>query len=262
MPVRSARDAYDQYAEVYDECNARNDYEMWLGDLLLPELEARGLQKGWALDLGCGTGRAFGPLLARGWRIVGCDVSAGMLAEARRKFGSQVSLLSADARSVPAICPSPGLPTEEAFDLVLLLNDVLNYMTEDGDLEKVFVGVKRNLKQDQGLAIFDVNTLALFRADFSVGVVEEMSSSGWEWRGLTDTSKVGPIYEAQLSGQGVEPQRHRQRYWTPGQIEAALEAAGLRCLAALGQREVGGRVALSDAPDEELDAKVIYVASR
>lgn len=42
----SARSAYDQYAAVYDECNAENDYEMWVGGLLLPELEARGLRKG------------------------------------------------------------------------------------------------------------------------------------------------------------------------------------------------------------------------
>ncbi|HYG96722.1 MAG TPA: methyltransferase domain-containing protein, partial [Solirubrobacterales bacterium] len=86
----SARIAYDRYAPIYDEWNAQNDYEMWLGETLLPEMEKHGLRKGWALDVGCGTGRAFDTLLSRGWQVVGSDVSGGMLAEAERNFGSRV----------------------------------------------------------------------------------------------------------------------------------------------------------------------------
>ena len=35
-----ARRAYETLAPAYDEFTRTNDYEMWLGDLLLPELEA------------------------------------------------------------------------------------------------------------------------------------------------------------------------------------------------------------------------------
>lgn len=257
--LETARIAYDQLASVYDAWNAENDYEMWLGEVLLPELERLGLQKGWALDVGCGTGRAFEPLLSRGWGVVGCDVSAGMLAEAGRKFGSRVQLLDVDARQLPPICPAPGLPEEEAFQLILLLNDVINYLTEEDDLEQIFAGFKRNLSRDQGRVIFDANTLALFRADYALGVSEEMS--GYHWRGLTKEIEPGAIYEGQFTGQGIEAHTHRQRHWTIDQVQAALQAAGLRCLAALGQREEGGRVLLSDPPDEERDAKVVYIAS-
>jgi SAM-dependent methyltransferase len=257
----SATDAYDRLAAVYDDCNASNDYEMWLGEALLPELERHGLQLGWALDVGCGTGRAFDPLLARGWHVLGCDVSSQMLAEAGRKFGPRVPLLHLDARDLPAICPAPGLPTGEAFTLVLLLNDVLNYLTEDGDLDQAFAGVKGNLSRPDGLVAFDVNTLSLFRDEFVVGVVEEMGSGGWEWRGLTERAEAGAIYEARLSGRGLKPNVHRQRHWTSDEIRSALEAAGLHSVASLGQREEGGQVVLSDPPDEERDAKVIYVAS-
>jgi SAM-dependent methyltransferase len=258
--VESARAAYDRLATIYDECNAQNDYEMWLGEALLPELEMRGLRKDWVLDAGCGTGRAFNPLLSRGWRIVGCDVSAGMLEEARRKFGSRVDLLNVDARAIPPICPAPGLPTEQAFQLVLLLNDVLNYMTEDDDLDKAFAGVRRNLSRDHGLVLFDVNTLSLYRAGFTTGVSQEMSARGLEWRGLTERVEPGAVYEAQVSGPGVDSHFHRQRHWTIEQVERALEAAGLSCLAVLGQREEDGKVLLTNPPDEERDYKIIFIA--
>lgn len=251
----SAKEAYDRYAAVYDECNAQNDYEMWLGEALLPELERHGLRKGRVLDVGCGTGRAFDPLMDRGWEVVGCDVSGGMLEEARRKFGSRVRLFEADARGLPAIDGG------ETFDLVLLLNDVVNYLTDEGDLEKVFAGVGSNLRGDRGLALFDVNTVALFRNDFASGVTEEIAERGWEWRGMASEAKPGLVYEAELSGRGVEPHVHRQRHWTQAQIGAALELAGLRPLAVLGQREEATRVRLSDAVDEERDAKIVYIAA-
>jgi SAM-dependent methyltransferase len=256
-PAESAQEAYDRYAAVYDEANAQNDYEMWLGEALLPELEKHGLRKDWALDVGCGTGRAFEPLLARGWQVVGCDVSSGMLAEARRKFGARVHLFEADARSLPPVSPGGELGGE-GFALILLLNDVVNYMTEEGDLEKVFAGIGQNLSRRGGLVVFDANTLGLFRADFSSGTMKER---GLEWSGLTEEAKPGTVFEARLSGRGVEPHVHRQRHWTAEQVKGALEAAGLRCVAALGQREEGGGVVLSQPPDEEGDAKVVYVAA-
>jgi SAM-dependent methyltransferase len=249
--MESARDANDRFAPIYDAWNAQNNYEMWLGELLLPELEKRGLRRGWALDVGCATGRAFNPLLDRGWQLVGCDVSPGMLAEARRKFGSRVQLLGVDARGLPAIRP---------FQLVLLLNDVSNYLTEDGDLEKVFASARRNLSHDRGLLVFDANTLALFRKDYASAVIV-VSKEGWEWHGLSDEIEPEGIYEGRFSGPDLETHLHRQRHWSTAQVTKALEASGLRCLAALGQREEGSRILLSDSADEERDAKVVYIAT-
>lgn len=254
----SARDAYDSFAAVYDEHTSENDYELWLGETILPELEGIGLEKGWVLDVGCGTGRAFEPLLDRGWRVAGCDVSTGMLAEAREKFGSRVELFEADACGLPRVGPEQGHPSGADFDLVLMLNDVLNYVTEEDDLRAVFAGIEPNLGP-RGLLAFDVNTVSLFRRDFARDAVKDRE---WEWRGLS--TEFGPdlVYESQLSGRGVEPRVHRQRHWPPERIERALEAAGLRRRAAFGQREEVDRILLSEPPDEERDVKVVYVASR
>lgn len=256
--AESAKDAYDSFAAVYDECTAENDYELWLGKTLIPELEGLGLRKGWALDVGCGTGRAFEPLLERGWRVIGCDVSPAMLEQARSKFAGRVDLFEADARSLPEVGPEHGLPPGGSFDLIVMLNDVLNYVTEEDDLRSVFAGIARNLNRSRGLLAFDVNTLSLFRHDYAPGAVKER---GWEWHGLSERFEPGLIYESRLSGPGVKPHVHRQRHWTAERIHAALAAAGLRCRAALGQREEADRILLSSPPDEERDAKIVYVAS-
>jgi SAM-dependent methyltransferase len=255
----SAQEAYDRLAPVYDEFTSANNYELWLGEVLLPELEKHGLQEGWALDVGCGTGRAFDPLLDRGWEVVGCDASAGMLAQAGEKFGERVQLIHADARELGVIPHPDGETGGEGFQLVLLLNEVVNYLTEDGDLERAFTGIHRNLSRD-GLVVFDANTLLWFRESFASGKSEEMSARGWDWHGLSEDVERGAIYEASFSGQGVESNVHRQRHWTPDQVEEALRAVGLRPLATLGQREENWKVILESPIDEDRDSKVIHIA--
>lgn len=255
----SAQEAYDRLAPVYDEFTSANNYELWLGEVLLPELEKHGLQRGWALDVGCGTGRAFEPLLDRGWEVVGCDGSAGMLAQAGKKFGDRVRLIHADARELKAISRPDDETGGEGFQLVLLLNEVVNYLTEDGDLERAFAGIHRNLSPG-GLVVFDANTLLWFRESFASGRSEELSTRGWNWHGLSKTVELGATYEMCFSGHGVKPHVHRQRHWTSEQVEAALKTAGLRPLAALGQREENWEVVLEKTIDEDRDSKIIYVA--
>jgi SAM-dependent methyltransferase len=48
------------------------------------------------LDLGCGTGRLLVPFARRGYRVLGVDLSAEMLAVARMKAGAAVPLLRAN----------------------------------------------------------------------------------------------------------------------------------------------------------------------
>lgn len=257
-------EAYDRMAPIYDAFNAGNDYEHWLGEVLLPELEKRGLQKGAVLDIGCGTGRAFGPLLARGWHLVGCDVSIEMLDVAARGFPG-VRTFQADARSLPPR-PDARIQFRGLYDLALLLNDVVNYLTEDGDLERCFEGVARNLAP-HGLVCFDANTLGLFEGSWVANGDHQAAKSnapleerGWGWRGLTEEARPGGIFEAEVAGDGIEgPSIHRERHWTPTQIEEALASCGLRCLALLGQREAEGRILLEEPLDEGVHYKAIYI---
>jgi SAM-dependent methyltransferase len=248
-PDESARLAYEAFASIYDDFNHLNDYEMWLG-ALLPELEKHGLRKGRLLDIGCGTGRAFEPMLRRDWEILGCDLTPGMLAEARRKFGDAVPLRVADIRALPSF---------GEFELVWALNDVINYLVGDGDLERALAGMRANLASG-GLVLFDANTLSLFEASFASGDDEGMSVGEWRWVGQEGGVEAGGVFGAEVSGGDVEAHVHRERHWTEDQVRAAMASAGLEMLTALGQREVDARVLLEQPPDEQRHYKVIYIA--
>jgi SAM-dependent methyltransferase len=253
--IAPALEAYESFAAVYDDFNYRNDYETWIGAVLLPKLLGYGLQApGVALDIGCGTGRAFPPLLKRGWDICGCDISPAMVTIAREHFGNQVRLSVADMRR---------LPTLGSFDLVLAMNDAVNHLLTDRDLHQTMAGVAKNLSPS-GLLVFDCNTSALFRELFGAderGVVER-GGRHWIWRGMGESDQPPPTFRARISGDSIDPITITERHFSQREVEAAIEAAGLECRGVLGQREADGKVQLSEEPDDERDSKFIYVASR
>lgn len=248
-------EAYESFAAVYDDFNYRNDYETWIGAVLLPRLLDFGLEgPGLALDVGCGTGRAFPPLLKRGWEIHGCDVSPAMVRIAEGHFGDQVHLGVADMRR---------LPTLGSFDLVLVMNDAVNHLSTDRDLHLTMAGVARNLAP-AGLLVFDCNTRGLFADMFGASQTHVVERGGkhWTWRGMGESDRPPPVFRARISGDSIDPVTITERYFAQNEVEAAIEAAGLECRAVLGQQEADGEVVLSERPDEERDSKFIYVASR
>ncbi len=81
------RNGYDRNAEVYarlftGEVEADPDAMAWLGRFV----DAVGPRAGAVADLGCGPGHVTDLLCRHGVAAVGSDISAGLLAEARRRF--------------------------------------------------------------------------------------------------------------------------------------------------------------------------------
>lgn len=244
--------AYEAFASVYNQFNFANDYEKWLGCGLLPQLRKHGLREGGtALDVGCGTGRAFAPLLRRGWTIVGCDLSPAMLEIAAREVGSTaIDLRVADMRELPQLGD---------FDLVLSLNDSVNYLLGDDDLVLALAGMRSNLSDD-GLLIFDVNSRSTYTEGYSELREVEFEGCRWVWTGR---GEVAPsVFEAEIAGDRIEPVRQVERFRSEAEVVLAMEAAGLRTLAALGMREVEGEIVLSPSVNEERDYKLVFIGAR
>src|SRR5256885_12491864 len=112
--------------------------------------ERHGLAGRRLLDVGCGTGKSFLPMLERGYEVTACDISPEMVAEARRKAGGRAELHVADMRRLPVL---------GEFDLITCLDDAVNHLLGPDELADAFEGLRENLAPG-GLLVFDVNTLA------------------------------------------------------------------------------------------------------
>jgi len=252
MESDPALTAYEPFAAIYNDFNHGNDYEKWLGMVLLPELRRHGLPaRGKALDVGCGTGRAFGPLLRRGWEVEGCDLSPAMLAIAATEGKGEVRLSSADMRALPHI---------GNFDLVLSLNDSVNYLLGDSDLTLALSAMRRNLSED-GLVVFDVNSRSTYASGYFGNRRVEHEGSEWLWSGCGEVRPA--IFESEITGDRLpEPIRHLERFRSEGEVRKAMREAGLSVLAALGMREEGDKILLSDPLDERRDYKLVFVGAK
>jgi SAM-dependent methyltransferase len=244
--------AYEAFAAIYNDFNHLNDYEMWLGRTLLPELELHGLRRGRVLDVGCGTGRSFSPLLKRGWEVFGCDISPEMLTIATQEGEGRVPLICTDMRELSVL---------GAFDLIISLNDPINYLLEESDLARAFRAIAANLSP-HGLLLFDCTSKMTFETLFSGGVrTIQHQGSRWTWRGEGEIEPY--LYAHTIDGDDLaRPLELYERLRPEPEVRAALAAADLECLRVMGMDEVGGEVHLIEPPDEDHHMKLIYIAGR
>jgi SAM-dependent methyltransferase len=252
MTTTPALLAYERLAPVYDDFTDGYDHDAWV-DALERIARNHGANGPRALDVACGTGKSFTPLLERGWDVWACDLSPAMVQRARACEGVDPDrVLVADMRSLPQL---------GAFALVTCLDDAVNYLLSVEDLVAAFASVARLLAPD-GVYLFDANTLATYRAGFAAGATFERPLAAAVWRGET----TGPIEPGALCAAAIElgdeagtVSRHVQRHHPEPTIRRALSSAGLACRAVLGQ-STGG--VLHEDPDEDLHTKLVYVAAR
>jgi ubiquinone/menaquinone biosynthesis C-methylase UbiE len=256
MPGSTTREAYERLAPAYDILTADYHHDRWLAVL---EALARehGLSGHSLLDVACGTGKSFLPLLARGYRVVACDISPAMLARAAEK-APQARLVQADMRTLGRL---------GAFDLVTCLDDALNYLVDHAELEAALAGIRRNL-QPEGIAIWDLNTLAMYRSEFATDRMTDRDGHFLAWRGETAAEMpAGGPAQATVevftpAGDGLWHRRssvHRQRHWPRADVRTIARRAGLELLAVHGQHP--GAV-LDPTLDELVHSKAVYLACR
>jgi len=247
-----ALETYEQIAPYYDLFTAHHDYELWLGELLAA-LEGHGLRGRRLLDVGCGTGKSFLPLLERGWKVTACDLSASMAARAREKVSGRTPVYVVDMRKMPVF---------GEFDLVWALDDAVNYLDDLDDLRAALRGMRANLAPG-GLLLFDVNVLGAYRTFYVDTEVQEHDDLRLRWVGLAaPDAPPGGIFEARFeverrdSGEPVSSEVHRHRHFPVADVRAAMAAAGVELLGAFGQGYDG---VLRQPLDEDEHVKAVFI---
>src|SRR3954447_18399307 len=254
--LTSAADTYEALAPFYDELTREHDYEGWTWHLEQQALRF-GVRGRRLLDAACGTGKSFMPFRERGYSVTGCDIAPEMLAVAGAK-APDAELFAADIRALEAIGD---------FDLITCLDDAVNYLTGDGDLDRAFASLGRNLAP-HGVLVFDLNTVSAYRTAWAGDATLESPGLFLAWRGQCDET-VAPGALAELiveafseTDPGVYERvtsRHLQRHHPRPEVERALARAGLCAAGVFGQLPDGS---LDTLADEDRHHKLVYFAQR
>ncbi|HWT91611.1 MAG TPA: class I SAM-dependent methyltransferase [Solirubrobacteraceae bacterium] len=253
-------DPYGAIASAYGSLTADYDYDRWLAVIEANAREA-GMGGSRLLDVACGSGSSFLPLLDR-FDVTACDLSEAMLDEARLRVGDDVRLFRQDMRALPVI---------GEFDLVLCLDDALNHLLSPAELQSAFAGIARNLAPT-GVAVFDLNTLLMFRTthstdtSFIVGGAPGRELVLWRGDGPADL-EPGGLTGVRIDVLAPEDGKHYrrqqativERHHPLAQVRAALDSVGMRVFRCLGQST---GVQMSPTADELLHTKALFVVHR
>ncbi|MFQ3630790.1 class I SAM-dependent methyltransferase [Roseiflexus sp.] len=266
---------YQAYAPIYDY-TGQERFGAYMARLTLGWLHTRGITPHRVLDLACGTGGAALIYASAGIETIGLDRSPAMLQIARDRACAaelDVTLIEADMRNLDRLGALIALPDEhgnsesgrhilsDCFDLVTCFGDALNYLTDDGDLQRVFASIRRVLAP-AGYVIFDVNT--------------ETAFARWDERDLVVFECDDCLVYNRLSynpatrfGQGRivwftrgdegrwrrGEETHVERAWSDADIPQALAACGLALVERL---TVEGHSVADGAP---LPERLVYIAA-
>jgi SAM-dependent methyltransferase len=261
---------YDAYAPIYDAIG-QGHFSARMAAWTLRWLDRRGARPTRMIDLACGAGEAALVFAAAGCAVVGVDRSAPMLEIARGKTrgaGYEMTLVEDDIRML--LTKDQRRKTKDqrhqdimisSFDLVTCFYDSLNYLIEDGDLDRVFAGVAETLRPG-GYLVFDLNTAAEYVTWDVRDVVTYDGRDCLVYNRLSydpaarlATGRiVWFVREVERWWRGEET--HVERAWSDDEVCAALAGAQL---ALIERSDVAGAEVAAGAPDV---ARVIYVAWR
>lgn len=238
-------EGYDVIARVYDKLNAEIDYGAW-ADFVEGAFKRFLTEKpSLVLDLACGTGSMTTELATRGYDMIGVDGSEQMLSVATER--AYVNLGEEDEYRLPILYLLQDMRSFELYGTVgavVCCLDSINYLTEDGDLEKCFSTVHNYLDPD-GVFLFDVNTPHKFKniyGDNAYILEDEVEGEGvfCGWQNSFDPeSRICEfsltLFSEDEDGRYIrEEETQRERMYDMEELKKALRSCGFEWLGAFG----------------------------
>lgn len=240
MPVFGA------YSQYYDLLYRDKDYAAevtYISGLI--ERERAGSRT--VLDLGCGTGRHDFLLAERGYQVTGVDISTEMLdvaqAERARRLAAEPSqqlprFVQGDVRSVRLSTGSSSEQVTERFDVVVSLFHVMSYQVTNEDLLAGLRTLREHAKPD-ALIVFDAWYGPAVLSERPAVRLKRLKGEGLEVtrlaepvlhpnQNLVDVNYQIFVHDQQAQRTEELRETHRMRYLFVPEVQAALEAVGLR----------------------------------
>lgn len=159
---------------VYDLLMEDAPYDSWHA-FTIYALKKYGTKTDKVIDLGCGTGQITCLLAKSGYDMVGVDLAADMLSHAAQRATSKqlkIQWLEQDLRELDGLTQ---------FDVAVSYCDVINYITTEEELSRVFTNVEKLLNPN-GLFLFDVHAIGYVESELKDQVFSEMyDDMGYVW---------------------------------------------------------------------------------
>lgn len=196
---------------------------------VLNEGAEEGSGRPFVVDLGCGTGKLTEILAARGYDMLGIDLSGDMLSIAmERKIasGSDIIYSQQDMRDFELYGPA---------DAMVSVGDSVNYLLEESDIEAMFRCVEQWLVPG-GVFVFDYKTIHLYRDVIGDRTIaEDRGDCAFIWDNYYEPDTCINEYDLAVfvaedeDGQVFRrfDEVHRQRGYETDRLRRAAEAAGL-----------------------------------
>ncbi len=215
--TNQARQLFSATADAYKEKdftrNTTSEVDFILAEFALPP-ESR------ILDMGCGTGRHAVELARRGYHVVGVDIAAGMLAEARKAAdGADVTVAWIEA---DATC----FATPERFDAALCLCGgafgILNLEDDPASHDRaVLRAIAAALKPGAPLILTTLNAFARLRELSDADITPDRF----------DPLTLEETYTDEVdTATGTKRLRLKERRWLPPELIALCRDAGFAVL--------------------------------
>jgi len=233
---------YDKlYADKNDaaECDALVNLFVQYGDNRIARI----------LDLGCGTGRHAVELAARGYDVVGVDLSEAMLDHARRRTYKGNGTLEFAQGDIRTHRPSV------AFDAVLMNFNVLGYMHGNDDFIAALKTARAHLRPG-GLFIADFWFGPAVVADPPRERLREITAGGSRLLRFSSGIHEPELQRIRVSIRVIELQgdrvradteeTHLVRYFFPLEFDLALRTNGFRVSAFTGYPNISEPASAQD----------------
>ncbi len=257
MTASSPSEPFHAVAPYYDRLMRGIPYIWWFHyiEVLLEHVfdEPEAFCPHTVLDLCCGTGNLTELFHLNGYEVVGVDISAPMIEQARHK---------AELKGYPIVYyvqDAAELELPRIFDLVVSVFDSLNNILEPTRLAQCFQRVYRHLNTP-GAFVFDLNTeYAFVHRMFDQSELRRTAPVRYRWRSHYDPSTRLCTVRMEFWVREGEQERyfvemHQQRAYAEKEIRAMLQEAGFRKVHAFDAYTL-------DPPTRRSD-RVFYVAVR